>query len=308
MKTQRKFLIQLWSLNSIVNALTIVAFVGLASCATKKRGHDAHGGNAAQAAAVAINQSGSHHSEMHHGDVKSDETKKDHSDAGHAHTNHAAESHDAHVPTAAAPAPHDGAAVGTKELGWLKNGNARFTRNALRNDFKKLVAKQVLLKKLSGGQKPHTIVLSCSDSRVPPELVFDQVMGEIFVIRVAGQALDSSVIASIEYAAEHLGSQLLLVMGHEACGAVKAAINTPVGSSAGSASLDKLVADIRPRIEQSIRKPADASVLNESWANTKGIAKELLAESSILSHLVAEGKLRVSTAMYRLGSGVVEFE
>lgn len=77
------------------------------------------------------------------------------------------------------------------------------------------------LKRLSTGQKPHTIVLSCSDSRVPPEVLFDQKLGEIFVIRTAGQAIDSSVLASIEYAVSHLGTNLIVVMGHESCGAVK---------------------------------------------------------------------------------------
>lgn len=198
--------------------------------------------------------------------------------------------------------------VGKKELTWLKNGNLRFAKNVVRNDFKTLAAKKALLEKLSGGQKPHTIVLSCSDSRVPPELVFDQVMGEVFVIRVAGEALDSSVIASIEYAAEHLGTQLLVVMGHESCGAVKAALSTPEGTSAGSPSLDKLVADIRPRISQSRRTPMVDDVLVESWANAKGVTRDLLARSPLLAERVTEGKLKVVSALYHLRTGTVDFE
>ena len=116
-------------------------------------------------------------------------------------------------------------------LKWLMNGNNRFVKTQLRM---KEGQKPADIKRLSSGQQPHAIVLSCSDSRVPPELVFDQKLGEIFVVRTAGEALGDNAVGSIEYAVEHLGSRLIVVMGHTSCGAVKAAHATlQKGTSAG---------------------------------------------------------------------------
>jgi carbonic anhydrase len=217
------------------------------------------------------------------------------------------------APAAAAHASsghHDsgGGVSAEQSLGWLMNGNTRFMKNHVRNDFKKIQAKQKRLGELSKGQKPHAIVLSCSDSRVPPEIVFDQNLGEIFVVRVAGEALDSSVIASVEYAAEHLGSNLIVVLGHESCGAVKAAISMQEGKSSGSPSLDRLVADIRPRIEKTMRTPVVNDTLVESWANARGVAKDLLSRSEIIRAKVKGGNLKIVSALYHLGTGLVSFE
>lgn len=131
-------------------------------------------------------------------------------------------------------------------LSILKQGNKRFLKGNVRKDG----IDSATIKKLSEGQKPHAIVLSCSDSRVPPEIIFDQKLGEVFVVRTAGQSLDSMAIASIEYAVAHLGSNLILVMGHESCGAVKAALSTLNGGDAGSPSLNKLVGDLHPRLKR----------------------------------------------------------
>ncbi|OYZ22944.1 MAG: hypothetical protein B7Y39_07275, partial [Bdellovibrio sp. 28-41-41] len=103
-----------------------------------------------------------------------------------------------------------GAISPDKALGWLKNGNTRYSKGTFRKDG----ASSKDITRLSTGQNPHTIVLSCSDSRVPPEVVFDQKLGEIFVVRTAGEMVDDSVLASIEYGVEHLGANLILVMGH----------------------------------------------------------------------------------------------
>ncbi len=189
-------------------------------------------------------------------------------------------------------------------IGWLKNGNTRYFKNKLRNDGQSSQDRQ----RLSTGQKPHTIILSCSDSRVPPEIVFDQKLGEIFTIRAAGQALDSSVIASIEYAVLHLGSNLILVMGHDSCGAVKAAHATLGGDDAGSPSLNKLVADIHPRITQFKGKPMTPNVNDETWANVRGVAKDLIGRSQILRDLVAGGEVKIAEAVYHLQSGQVEWK
>lgn len=189
-------------------------------------------------------------------------------------------------------------------LRYLKNGNIRFAEKKFRKDG--VSAKDV--ERLSSGQKPHAIVLSCSDSRVPPEVLFDQKLGEIFVVRTAGQALDSSVIASIEYAISHLGSNLIVVMGHESCGAVKAALSTISGGDAGSASLNKLVADIHPRLARVSRLPASKGVMVESWSNIEGVATDLAARSEIIQNAIESGEVRIEKALYHLGNGLVEWK
>lgn len=196
-----------------------------------------------------------------------------------------------------------GAVPAEKALGWLKNGNTRFVKRTLRNDGD--TAKDRT--RLVAGQKPHTIVLSCSDSRTPPEVVFDQKLGEIFVIRTAGEALDFSAIASIEYALEHLGSNLILVMGHESCGAVKAAHATLDGSDAGSPWLNSLVHDLQPHLKSFAGKPLSKGGLVEGWANTEGVAKDLVTRSQIVRDALNSGEVKIQTALYHLDSGVVEF-
>jgi len=218
--------------------------------------------------------------------------------AKHEVTTHAAASSGAHqVEPGVAP---------ETALGWLQNGNSRFVQGKFRKDGQGPKDR----KKLVSGQKPHTIILSCSDSRVPPEIIFDQKLGEIFIVRTAGQALDSVGLASMEYAIEHLGSKLLLVLGHESCGAVKAAISTLDGKSAGSPSLDALVADIHPRIRHIVAKTKgqDKGVLEEVDGNAKGIIEDLKTRSAIVKEKVERGELMVRYAIYHLDSGRVEFQ
>lgn len=190
-----------------------------------------------------------------------------------------------------------------KAMGWLKNGNARFTKGLLRKDGTGQIEREVL----NEGQHPHAIILSCSDSRVPPELIFDQKLGEIFTIRTAGETLDSAVIASIEYAVSHLGPQLLVVMGHTQCGAVKAAMSTLNGADAGSENLNKLVKDIHPRLENHKRAPASADYTAEAWANAKGVATDLSKRSKIIEEKLKQGHLKIVPALYHLDSGRVEW-
>lgn len=213
---------------------------------------------------------------------------------------------DAHAASTHTPATHHTAEGVAPEqaMKWLKNGNKRFLKGFFRKDG----ATKADVERLSKGQKPHSIVLSCSDSRVPPEVVFDQKLGEIFTVRTAGEALDSSAIASIEYAVEHLGAKNILVMGHTQCGAVKAAIGTFGGKDAGSPSLNKLVADIQPRIQQFEGKEPSKNYEAEGWANTNGVAKDLLMRSSIIAEKVKAGEVKISSALYHLDSGKAEFE
>jgi carbonic anhydrase len=189
-------------------------------------------------------------------------------------------------------------------LRYLKNGNTRYLKNNLRSDGQG----QARRNETASAQQPHTIVLSCSDSRVPPELIFDQKLGEIFVVRTAGESLDSMAIASIEYAVEHLGPQLVVVMGHSSCGAVKAAFETLKSkSSAGSPHLDKLVADIQPRIASKIEKGSSPKFVEESSMNAVGVAKDLAERSQILKTALAAGKLKIVPALYSLDDGRVSF-
>lgn len=206
---------------------------------------------------------------------------------------------------AAAHAPsHNSGVDAEKALTWLKNGNSRYLKKQLRTDGKSPADRERLAK----GQHPHTVVLSCSDSRVPPETVFDQALGEVFVIRTAGEAIDSAVLASIEYAVEHLGPKLIVVMGHTSCGAVKATIETAEGSSAGSESLDQMIRDIRPRLPA--RTPAMATSQGleiESSANAQGVAGDLIKRSAIIRKRVEAGQLMIKPALYHLDSGNVKF-
>ncbi|MBP9679845.1 MAG: carbonic anhydrase [Bacteriovorax sp.] len=220
---------------------------------------------------------------------------------GHVDTkssNHTAtqEKHDEHKREA-------GPVEADKSLGFLKNGNTRFMKAHVRKDG----ASKSDRERLSSGQKPHAIVLSCSDSRVPPEIVFDQKLGEIFVVRTAGQSLDASAIASIEYAVSHLGSNLIVVMGHESCGAVKAALGTLKGGDAGSPWLNKLVADLHPHLKRYSETPPSQGVLAESWSNVEGVALDLIEQSEIIKKLVQSGEVKIQNALYHLDSGSVEW-
>ncbi len=190
-------------------------------------------------------------------------------------------------------------------LEMLKKGNERFLSGNIRKEGQ---AKEDI-ERLSKGQSPHSIILSCSDSRVPPELVFDQKLGEIFTVRSAGETLSPSAIGSMEFAVEKLGSRLLVVLGHTHCGAVKAAVDTIKGGTAGSENLDQLVSDIHPRIQKFCEgKSPSANLKEESLLNAKGVAKDLLTRSKILSDAVHSGKIKIKVAIYNLENGKVEFQ
>ena len=187
----------------------------------------------------------------------------------------------------------------------LKAGNTRFLTGEIRKDG----AGKDDIERLSKGQKPKAIVLSCSDSRVPPEIVFDQKLGEIFTVRTAGEALSPPAIGTMEYAIEHLGARVLVVMGHTNCGAVKAAVETLDGKSAGSENLDQLVRDIHPRIRSMLanKKPSE-NLAEESWANARAVALDLSARSKIIAEAVKTGKVKIQVALYNLANGKVDFE
>lgn len=156
------------------------------------------------------------------------------------------------------------------------------------------------------GQTPFATVLSCADSRVPPEVVFRTGLGELFVVRAAGEVLDRSVLASVEYGAEHLHIPLIVVMGHEFCGAVKAAIETPAGTSLGP-NLDFLLSAIKPAVKATADAKETERLRAAILVNVEESMQHLVRDSKILRHLYDEKKVTIVGAYYELTSGQVMF-
>ncbi len=159
---------------------------------------------------------------------------------------------------------------------------------------------------LATGQKPYAVILSCSDSRVPPEIIFDRGLGEIFVVRVAGNIPDPIILGSIEYAVEHLGCPLIMVLGHKRCGAVAAAVDAK-GEQHGN--LGAIIKTIEPAVRQARKeaKGSDKSDLVEAAIdnNIRLVGKSLLKQSSVIRHFVDSGKVRIVNAKYDLDDGTV---
>jgi carbonic anhydrase len=156
-------------------------------------------------------------------------------------------------------------------------------------------------KALTKSQHPRVAILSCSDSRVPPELVFDTGLGELFVVRSAGEDDDPLSSGSLEYAVEHLGSSVIVVMGHQSCGAVTAACS---GGKSESANLDAVVIPIASscaKIDPKRPESLDLAVRD----HIHRVAQEVLAKSELLKKLFDEGKLTIIEAYYSLDTGEV---
>lgn len=154
---------------------------------------------------------------------------------------------------------------------------------------------------LSEGQAPFAIVLACSDSRVPPAILFDQGLGDLFVIRVAGNIVDDVALGSIEYAAAHLHTPLLMVLGHSKCGAVGAT----VAGGELEGHLPSLAKLIQPAVEKAKGQPGDL-VDNAVRTNARMVAEQLKNSEPVLAELVKSGQLKVVAARYDLDSGQVE--
>jgi carbonic anhydrase len=180
----------------------------------------------------------------------------------------------------------------------LMDGNKRFV--AGKPQSYEVVS---LRRRLAAKQSPNVIILSCSDSRVSPELAFDQSVGDLFVIRTAGNVADPVALGSIEYAVEHIHSPLLVVLGHQKCGAVMAACS---GEKMPSANLEAIMNKIGPAVTQA-KTYAKADDLVESAVkeNVHQSAKDVLANSDIIRSAVKAGKLAVIEAEYKLDTGEV---
>lgn len=179
----------------------------------------------------------------------------------------------------------------------LKNGNARFVDGAMKHPD---ISKSHRIKLLNG-QHPFAVVVTCSDSRVVPEFIFDQGLGDIFVIRNAGNVIDEHVLGSIEYAVHHLGVNLVVVLGHESCGAVGAAMK----EDKETPNIESIKESILPAVEKC---KADKSYAYENVikTNAKLSADEILQSEDIKKYYKTHD-LKVIPAYYHLGTGEVDF-
>jgi len=178
----------------------------------------------------------------------------------------------------------------------LKEGNARFVADQLDGKLQNSARRE----SLTGGQKPYAIILGCADSRVVPELAFDTGLGELFVVRVAGNVANSSSTASIEYAVAHLGSKVIVVLGHQSCGAVTAAMD---GGDNGY-NLNHLLSHITPAMAAS---KEGATVNDVVKKNIELTVEELKTRSEIIKNALDKGEVKMVPAYYNLDSGKVDF-
>ena len=205
---------------------------------------------------------------------------------------------------APAAAEHHEAAGPTAEaaLAKLMEGNARFVAGEMQHPNLSAERRAELAK----GQSPYAVIVSCSDSRVPPEHVFDAGPGDLFVIRVAGNVAGDDALASIEYAVAKLHSPLVLVMGHENCGAVGAAVATETEGAEFGGSIHDLVETIRPAVKEALAHGHVDNVLEGSIQhNAEAVAAQLLDAKPYISAAAEAGKVTILAGRYDLDSGAV---
>ena len=187
----------------------------------------------------------------------------------------------------------------------LRDGNSRFLSGHSNIDESLSAMKRV---QLVDGQSPFAIILACSDSRVPVELVFDQGLGDLFVIRVAGNIVAPSQIGSVEFAATQFGTRLVVVLGHSNCGAVIATLKELQREQAHrSANLRAIVDRIRPAVEPLLEKNGDIPLNDAVTANVRHSVDRLRHGSQLLEDLIAAEKLTIVGAEYSIKSGKVKF-
>lgn len=183
-------------------------------------------------------------------------------------------------------------------LAKLKNGNEHFLKYHMQHPDESRHRRKEMLK----GQHPFVAILSCSDSRVPSEIIFDQGLGDIFVIRNAGNVLDEHVIGSIEYAVLHLGIKLVVVMGHQECGAVKATME----GHEDTRFIESLKKSINPAIEL-CKKQGNYSYENVIKTHARLDVENILKEDSQLKDYIKNHDVKIVPAYYHMDSGRVEF-
>ena len=204
--------------------------------------------------------------------------------------------------TAIAPIPVPENPTPQQALDILKAGNAGFLTDA---PYRAADTRERRLE-IAAGQKPFAVLVGCSDSRVSPELLFGRGLGELFIIRVAGNTVDLTALGSIEYAVAHLGVPLIVVLGHERCGAVAAAVEVVENNAIFEGAIGSMVEPIVPAVLSA--KGVEGDLLENSVrANVERVVARLLTSGVVIENLVEEGKLMVVGARYDLEDGVVEF-
>jgi carbonic anhydrase len=223
---------------------------------------------------------------------------------------------------AADPAHADQTIVSPVEaISRLKEGNGRYTKGNPQHPHESSEDRALLAtnsyenaslifpdmtkrrEELTKSQHPFAAIVGCSDSRVPPEIVFDQGLGDLFVMRVAGNVIDDHSLGSIEYAVDHLAVRLIVVLGHQRCGAVKAAKETIAAKTKAPAHIQSLVTAIQPAVEATVKDDLEATV----EANVKNVTQTLRSSVPILKPKVDSGELKVVGAYYSLDTGSVAF-
>jgi carbonic anhydrase len=185
----------------------------------------------------------------------------------------------------------------------FKEGNKRFVNNSMTHkDF------QAEIRKSADGQFPEAVILTCMDSRVPPEYIFDEPIGDVFVLRIAGNIINEDILGSMEYGCKEAGAKLILIMGHKECGAVKAAV-AAVKLDHVTALLEKL----QPAINESAGIPGEKTVKNHEYINmiclnnVFNVIAEIKSRSPILKKMSDNGEIKIVGAFYDLHTGVVTF-
>lgn len=191
----------------------------------------------------------------------------------------------------------------------LQGGNRRFASGAL--DRSALI-NEARRTELVAGQEPFAVILGCSDSRVPVEIVFDQGLGDLFVIRVAGNIIAPSLVGSVEFAAQAFGTRLVVVLGHSGCGAVSATLEElerPAESRSPNlrSIVDRIRPSLEPLLETDLRHNPEALIERAVRANVRASANGLRHGSELLENLIQEDELLVVGAEYSLSTGVVDF-
>ena len=188
-------------------------------------------------------------------------------------------------------------------LARLKGGNVRFVNGTARFPT---VQKEILAE-LAKGQRPYATILGCSDSRVPPELVFDAGFGELFVIRVAGNVLGPEILGTLQYAGSHLNTQLFVVLGHEGCGAVEAGVAAKFHGVKHSSRIEVLLGNVLGALDGlDATQPAEVLLHMAVEANVRHTVGELLASPEAQVRLATSG-MKLVGAVYELESGRVRF-
>jgi carbonic anhydrase len=184
----------------------------------------------------------------------------------------------------------------TQALSALMDGNRRYASGSGHHPRQSAYRRAEVLP----AQHPFAVVIGCSDSRVPPEIIFDCGLGDLFVVRTAGHAIDEAVYASVQYVIEHLGVALIVVLGHSRCGAVQAVVE----GLRASGPLGVLIGRLQPAVLAAASidgDPLDNAIIE----NVRLTIARLKGEDPVLSELIAEGKLAIVGAHYDLGSGLV---